>query len=99
MSQHVRMDAEIQAGSGAQASDQDAKASGCERRAALAYEDEWRRRILLALQPAQCAPALRECRARHHPQNWCCVKSSLHETSAATLALFFYCLANISFII
>jgi hypothetical protein len=33
MSQHVRMDAEIQAGSGAQASDQDAKASGCERRA------------------------------------------------------------------
>jgi hypothetical protein len=55
VSQHVWMYAEIQAGSGAQASDQDAKASGCERRAALVDEDERRRRILLALQPAQCA--------------------------------------------
>ena len=55
VSQHVRMYAEIQAGAGTQASDQDAKASGCERRAALVDENEWRRRILLALQPAHRA--------------------------------------------
>jgi hypothetical protein len=55
VSQHVRVDAELQAGSGAQASHQDAKGGGCGRRAALVNENEWRRRMLLALQPAHRA--------------------------------------------
>src|SRR6516165_7069760 len=32
--------------------------------------------------------ALREYRARHHPQSWCCVKSSLYETLASRPALY-----------
>ena len=51
--QHVRMHRETETGGNAKPRDHLAKARGRERRTALGREDERRRRLLLALEPAQ----------------------------------------------